>query len=110
MIRILLIPVGLVALLVGALAWSGGGAQRRADFAFIKGWKGDEVGNVVYRKTARNFHPMMAAAAEKTFAEVEELVKPGKLDPEAIATPGVFVDVIFQGGTYEKRIEKRVHR
>ncbi|MGH2571528.1 MAG: CoA transferase subunit A [bacterium] len=81
-----------------------------ADFAFIKGWKGDEVGNVVYRKTARNFHPMMAAAAEKTFAEVEELVKPGKLDPETIATPGVFVDVIFQGETYEKRIEKRVHR
>jgi 3-oxoacid CoA-transferase subunit A len=81
-----------------------------ADFAFIKGWKGDHVGNVVYRKTARNFHPMMAAAAEKTFAEVEELVQPGKLDPETIATPGVFVDVIFQGETYEKRIEKRVHR
>jgi 3-oxoacid CoA-transferase subunit A len=85
-------------------------APLSADFAFIKGWKGDEVGNVVYRKTARNFHPMMAAAAETTFAEVEELVKPGTLDPETIATPGVFVDVIFQGETYEKRIEKRVHR
>jgi len=81
-----------------------------ADFAFVKGWKGDEVGNVVYRKTARNFHPMMAAAADKTFAEVEELVKPGRLDPETIATPGVFVDTIFQGEIYEKRIEKRVHR
>ena len=81
-----------------------------AEYGFVKGWKGDEVGNVVYRMTARNFHPMMAAAAEKTFAEVEELVRPGTLDPEVIATPGVFVDTIFQGEIYEKRIEKRVYR
>jgi 3-oxoacid CoA-transferase subunit A len=82
----------------------------KAEFAFVKGWKGDTVGNIVYRKTARNFHPMMAAAAEKTFAEVEELVKPGELDPEVIATPGVYVNTIFQGEVYEKRIEKRVYR
>ncbi len=81
-----------------------------ADFALVKGWKGDEVGNVVYRRTARNFHPLMAAAAETTFAEVEELVKPGELDPEVIATPGVFVDTIFQGENYEKPIERRAHR
>lgn len=82
----------------------------RADFAFVKAWKGDEHGNLVYRRTARNFHPMMASAAEMTFAEVEELVKPGGLDPDLIHTPGVFVDTIFQGETYEKRIEKRVYR
>jgi 3-oxoacid CoA-transferase A subunit len=82
----------------------------RADFAFVKAWKGDEVGNLVYRKTARNFHPMMAAAADVTFAEVEELVKPGELDPDMIATPGIFVQKIFQGEIYEKRIEKRVYR
>ena len=82
----------------------------KADFAFVKAWKGDHVGNLVYRRTAQNFHPMMAAAAEKTFAEVEELVEPGRLDPNGIHTPGLFVDTIFQGEIYEKRIEKRVHR
>ncbi|HMB69813.1 MAG TPA: CoA-transferase, partial [bacterium] len=73
-------------------------------------WRGDGHGNLVFRRTAQNFHPMMAAAAEVTFAEVEELVEPGKLDPNAIHTPGVFVDTIFQGEVYEKRIEKRVNR
>lgn len=81
-----------------------------ADFAFVKAWKGDHTGNLVYRRTARNFHPMMAAAAEVTLAEVEELVAPGALDPDLIATPGIFVDTIFQGEVYEKRIEKRVNR
>jgi len=81
-----------------------------ADFAFVKAWRGDGHGNLVFRRTAQNFHPMMAAAAEVTFAEVEELVEPGKLDPNAIHTPGVFVDTIFQGEVYEKRIEKRVNR
>jgi 3-oxoacid CoA-transferase subunit A len=80
-----------------------------AEFAFVKAWQGDEHGNLVYRMTARNFHPMMASAAEATFAEVEELVRPGELDPNLIATPGVFVDTIFQGEIYEKRIEKRVY-
>ena len=81
-----------------------------AEFAFVKAWKGDDQGNLVYRMTARNFNPMMAAAAEKTFAEVEELVPAGELDPHSVATPGVFVDTIFQGEVYEKRIEKRVYR
>jgi 3-oxoacid CoA-transferase subunit A len=81
-----------------------------ADFAFVKAWKGDEVGNLVYRRTTRNFHPMMASAARTTFAEVEILVKPGELDPDLVHTPGIFVDKIFRGETYEKRIEKRVHR
>lgn len=81
-----------------------------ADYAFVKAWQGDHHGNLVFRRTARNFHPMMAAAAETTFAEVEELVSPGQLDPDLIHTPGVFVDGIFQGEIYEKRIEKRVHR
>ncbi|MAF27449.1 MAG: CoA transferase subunit A [Gemmatimonadota bacterium] len=81
-----------------------------ADFAFVKAWRGDSHGNLVYRMTARNFNPMMAMAAKHTFAEVEELVEPGALDPEMIATPGVFVETVFQGEIYEKRIEKRVHR
>jgi 3-oxoacid CoA-transferase subunit A len=81
-----------------------------ADFAFVKAWKGDHAGNLVYRRTARNFHPVMATAADVTFAEVEELVAPGELDPDLIATPGIFVDTIFRGEVYEKRIEKRVHR
>jgi 3-oxoacid CoA-transferase subunit A len=81
-----------------------------ADFALVKGWRGDEVGNVVYRRTARNFHPLMAAAAETTFVEVEALVKPGELDPEVVATPGLFVDTIFQGERYEKPIERRANR
>jgi 3-oxoacid CoA-transferase subunit A len=81
-----------------------------ADFAFIKAWKGDEVGNLAYRRTTRNFHPMMAAAARTTFAEVEHLVKPGEIDPDHVHTPAIFVDRIFRGEVYEKRIEKRVHR
>lgn len=81
-----------------------------ADFALIKAWKGDRSGNLVYRKTARNFNPMMATAARVTIAEVEELVEPGELDPDAIVTPGVYVDRIIQGAPYEKRIERRVTR
>jgi acyl CoA:acetate/3-ketoacid CoA transferase alpha subunit len=76
----------------------------------VKAWRGDELGNLVYRRTARNFHPMMAAAAKTTIAEVEALVKPGELDPDLVHTPGIFVDHIFQGEIYEKRIEKRVNR
>ena len=79
----------------------------RADFAFIKAWKGDRWGNLVYRKTARNFNPMMATAADYVIAEVEELVELGALDPDAIHTPGIFLDAIFQGANYEKRIERR---
>jgi len=79
----------------------------RADFAFIKAWKGDRWGNLVYRKTARNFNPMMATAAKITIAEVEHLVEPGDLDPEMVHTPSVFVNRIFQGERFEKRIEKR---
>ena len=82
----------------------------QADFAFVKAWKGDELGNLVYRMTARNFNPMMATAARTTFAEVEILVKPGELEPDHVHTPGLFVDAIFQGERYEKRIEKRVNR
>jgi 3-oxoacid CoA-transferase subunit A len=81
-----------------------------ADFALVKAWKGDRSGNLVYRKTARNFNPMMAAAARITIAEVEELVEPGELDPDAIVTPGIYVDRILQGERYEKRIERRVTR
>src|SRR5271167_3225345 len=79
----------------------------RADFAFIKAWKGDRWGNLVYRKTARNFNPMMATAAKITIAEVEHLVEPGELDPDMVHTPSVFVKRIFQGERFEKRIEKR---
>ena len=79
----------------------------RADFAFVKAWKGDHWGNLVYRKTARNFNPMMATAAQITIAEVEHLVEPGELDPDLVHTPSVFVKRIFQGGQFEKRIEKR---
>jgi 3-oxoacid CoA-transferase subunit A len=78
-----------------------------ADFAFVKAWKGDRRGNLVYRKTARNFNPIMATAARVTIAEVERLVDPGELDPDTIATPGVFVRHVLQGTGYEKRIEKR---
>lgn len=78
----------------------------RADFALVKGYRGDRVGNLTYRKTSRNFNPVMATAARVTIAEVEELVDPGELDPEAIITPGIFVKHIFQGSGYEKRIEK----
>jgi len=82
----------------------------RGDFAFIKAWKGDRWGNLVYRKTARNFNPMMATAADYVIAEVEELVELGSLAPDCVHTPGVFVDAIFQGSNYEKRIEKRTVR
>ena len=82
----------------------------KADFAFIKAWKGDRWGNLVYRKTARNFNPMMATAATVTIAEVEHLVDTGELDPDMVHTPSVFVKRIFQGELYEKRIEKRTVR
>ncbi|MGC2820981.1 MAG: CoA transferase subunit A [Candidatus Sulfotelmatobacter sp.] len=78
-----------------------------ADFAFVKAWKGDRMGNLVYRKTARNFNPMMATAAKVTIAEVEQLVEVGELDADSVHTPSVYVQRIFQGEQYEKRIEKR---
>jgi len=81
-----------------------------ADFAFVKAWKGDRWGNLIYRKTARNFNPVMATAARVTIAEVEELVELGGLDPNSIATPGIYVKRIFRGTNYEKRIEKRTVR
>jgi 3-oxoacid CoA-transferase subunit A len=81
-----------------------------ADFAFVKAWKGDRWGNLVFRKTARNFNPMMATAARVTIAEVEELVELGELEPDEIHTPAIFVQRIFQGSNYEKRIEKRTTR
>jgi 3-oxoacid CoA-transferase subunit A len=79
----------------------------RADFALVKAWKGDDRGNLVYRKTARNFNPVMATAAAVTIAEVEQLVPAGQLEPDMVHTPGVFVKHILQGTHYEKRIEKR---
>ena len=82
----------------------------RADFAFIKAWQGDRWGNLVYRKTARNFNPMMATAARVTIAEVEHLVEVGELDADLIHTPSIYVKRIFQGELYEKRIEKRTVR
>ncbi|MDP9160450.1 MAG: CoA transferase subunit A [Acidobacteriota bacterium] len=82
----------------------------KADFAFIKAWKGDKWGNLIYRKTARNFNPMMATAAKITIAEVEHLADVGELDPDLIHTPSVYVKRIFQGELYEKRIEKRTVR
>ena len=81
-----------------------------ADFAFVKAWKGDTMGNLIFKGTARNFNPMMATAATITIAEVEELVEPGVLDPNQIHTPGIFVKRIFKGENYEKRIEKRTFR
>jgi 3-oxoacid CoA-transferase subunit A len=81
-----------------------------ADFAFVKAWKGDRWGNLVYRKTARNFNPVMATAGKVTIAEVEELVELGSLDPNVVVTPGIYVKRIFQGTGYEKRIEKRTVR
>ncbi len=81
-----------------------------ADFAFVKAWKGDRWGNLIYRKTARNFNPVMATAGRVTIAEVEELVELGQLDPNLIVTPGIYVKRIFQGSNYEKRIEKRTVR
>lgn len=81
-----------------------------ADFAIVKAWKGDHFGNLVFKGTARNFNPMMAMAGRITVAEVEELVEPGELDPNHIHTPGIFVQRIFKGSTYEKRIEQRTVR
>ncbi len=81
-----------------------------ADFALVKAWKGDTDGNLVFRATARNFNPLMAMAAKITIAEVEELVPAGSLDPDHIHTPGIFVQRIFQGVDYEKRIEQRTVR
>jgi 3-oxoacid CoA-transferase subunit A len=80
------------------------------DFAFIKAWKGDRWGNLMYRKTARNFNPMMATAADYVIAEVEVLVETGELPPDTVHTPGIFVDAIFEGKNHEKRIEKRTTR
>jgi 3-oxoacid CoA-transferase subunit A len=82
----------------------------RGNFAFIKAWKGDHWGNLIYRKTARNFNPMMATAADYVIAEVEHLVEPGQLDPDQVHTPGIFINAIFQGPSYTKRIEKRTIR
>jgi 3-oxoacid CoA-transferase subunit A len=82
----------------------------RGDFAFIKAWKGDRWGNLIYRRTARNYNPVMATAADIVIAEVEEIVELGALDPDHVHTPGIFVDRIFQGANYAKRIEKRTVR
>ena len=82
----------------------------RGNFAFIKAWKGDRWGNLIYRKTARNFNPMMATAADYVIAEVEELVELGQLDPDQVHTPGIFINAILQGQKYEKRIERRTTR
>jgi len=81
-----------------------------SDLSLVKAWKGDTAGNLVFRKAARNFNPMMATAGKKTVAEVEILVKPGEIDPDHIHTPGVYVDRIILGTPYEKRIEKRTTR
>ena len=81
-----------------------------ADFALVKAWKGDTEGNLVYKGTARNFNPIMAMAGKITVAEVEKLVEPGELDPNIIHTPGIFVQRIFQGEKYQKRIEQRTVR
>jgi 3-oxoacid CoA-transferase subunit A len=81
-----------------------------ADFAIVKAWKGDTAGNLIFKATAKNFNPMMAMAGKITIAEVEELVEVGELDPNQIHTPGIFVQRIFQGVDYEKRIEQRTVR
>jgi 3-oxoacid CoA-transferase subunit A len=82
----------------------------RADFALVKAHRGDRLGNLTYRRTARNFNPIMATAAKVTIAEVEHLVEPGDIDPDIVVTPGIFVDRVFQWTPYEKRIEKRTVR
>ena len=82
----------------------------KADYALVRAWKGDKWGNLVYRKTARNFNPMMATAAKITVAEVEHLVEVGELDPDMVHTPSIYVKRIFQGTDYEKRIEKHTVR
>lgn len=81
-----------------------------AHFAFVRAWKGDRAGNLVYRRTARNFNPMMATAARVTIAEVERLVEPGDIDPDHVITPGIFVKHLVRGSAYEKRIERRTVR
>lgn len=81
-----------------------------ADFAIVKAWKGDTQGNLIFKDTARNFNPLMAMAGKITIAEVEELVQPGALDPNQIHTPGIYVQRIFKGKNYEKRIEQRTVR
>jgi 3-oxoacid CoA-transferase subunit A len=78
-----------------------------ADFALVKAWRGDRMGNLVYRKTARNFNPIMATAAKVTVAEVEDLVEPGEIDPDEVITPGIYVKRIVKGERYEKRIERK---
>ena len=82
----------------------------KAEFAFVKAYQGDKLGNLVYRMSARNFNPMMATAANSTIAEVEHLLEPGELEPDCIHTPGIYVKYIFQGSNYEKRIEQRTTR
>jgi len=82
----------------------------RADFALIKAWKGDRMGNLIYRKTARNFNPMMATAARVTIAEIEQLVEPGEIPPDSVMTPGIYVQRIVVGEKHEKRIERRTVR
>lgn len=82
----------------------------RGDFAFVKAWKGDRWGNLIYRKTARNYNAVMATAADYVIAEVEEIVELGKLDPNFVHTPGIYVDAIFVGKNFEKRIERRTVR
>jgi 3-oxoacid CoA-transferase subunit A len=81
-----------------------------ASYAIVKAWKGDTMGNLIFKDTARNFNPLMAMAGQTTIAEVEELVQPGELDPNMIHTPGIYVHRIFQGSHYEKRIEQRTVR
>jgi 3-oxoacid CoA-transferase subunit A len=81
-----------------------------ADFAFVRAWKGDRLGNLVYRRTARNFNPVMATAARVTIAEVEHLVEPGQIDPDHVVTPGIFVKHVLAGEQYDRRIEKRTVR
>jgi 3-oxoacid CoA-transferase subunit A len=82
----------------------------RGDFAFVKAWKGDRWGNLIYRKTARNFNPIMATAADYVIAEVEELIELGQLPPDQVHTPGIFVDAILHGQGYAKRVERRTVR
>jgi 3-oxoacid CoA-transferase subunit A len=82
----------------------------KADFALVRAHKGDRLGNLVFRKTARNFNPMMATAAQTTIAEVEQLVEPGEIEPDAVHTPGIFVRHIIQGAVYSRRVEKRTTR
>jgi 3-oxoacid CoA-transferase subunit A len=79
----------------------------RGEFAFVKAWKGDRWGNLIYRKTAANFNPMMATAADYVIAEVEEIVELGQIDPNRVDTPGIYVDAVVRGEHYEKRIERR---